>query len=76
MPSGTLWALYLAAENDESGGQFHPDVSEPQSTIDYKEEKEPTRQTWKPPTKNQNSPKIDQNAKQHENRQNDVIFTA
>ena len=34
-----------------------------------------TRQTWKSPTKNPNFPQFDQNAKKHENRQNDVIFT-
>ena len=39
------------------GGQFLEEKSVLQSTIDCKEEKSPERQTWIPPTKNQNSPK-------------------
>ena len=65
----------LEVESNVVAGQFLGEKSVPQSTIDCKEEKSPERQTWIHPTKNQNSPQIDQNAKKHEKRQNDVIFT-
>ena len=74
-PGGRRAPPGLAAENDELAGQFQLEVSVVQSTIDCSQELHSPRQTWKPTQKPQKFTEIHQNAKKHENRQNDVIFT-
>ena len=65
----------MASKFGELAGQVWGKMSTIQSTIDCGSTGQPTRQTRKPLTKNQIYPQIDQNAKKHKNRQNDVIFT-
>ena len=74
-PGGAPSPPGLAAENDELARQFQLEVSVVQSTIDCSKELHSPRQTWKPTQKPQKFTEIHQNAKKHENHQNDVIFT-
>ena len=65
----------LEAESNVVAGQFSGEKSVLQSTIDCKEENFPRTSNLDTPHKKPKFPQIDQNAKKHENRRNDVIFT-
>ena len=54
---------------------FNENLWRIQSTVSDLESVHLTCQSWKHTQKKQNFSEIDQNAKKHENRQNEVIFT-
>ena len=65
----------MEVERRGVGGQFQQKLFVVQYTIDCEKEKLSHFEDWQQFPKNENFTKIDQNAKKHEKRQNDVIFT-
>jgi len=65
----------MEVERKNVGGQFQQKLFVVQYTIDCGKEKFSHPEDWQQFPKNENFTKIDQNAKKHENRQNDVIFS-
>jgi len=74
-PSPPGFELAMEVECRGVAGQFQQQLFVIQDTIDCEKEKLSPLEVWQQFPKNENFTEIDQNAKKHENRQNDVIFT-